>query len=179
MSTYIGIAPALSVWVSGTPAPQGSLKAFVRGKRAIITSANKHTMPWRATVRQQLIDAGHGRELLDSPVRIVMEFYMPRPKGHYGKKGLRMSAPPYPTVKPDLDKLERAVLDALTGVVLWDDARVVEIHSKKRWAEWSPTCQPGLTLTIEPLPVNGSSKWADLPRRLPDGSAAVSGGEQR
>lgn len=170
MSAHIGIDPALSVWVSGTPAPQGSLKAFVRGKRAIITSANKRTMPWRATVREQLIDAGHGHELLDSPVRIVMEFHMQRPKGHYGKKGLRKSAPPYPTVKPDIDKLERAVLDALTGVVLWDDARVVEINSKKKWANGHIV---GMLLTVEPLPVNGSSKWADLPRRLTDGSAAT------
>lgn len=167
--------PALSVWIAGTPAPQGSLKAFVLGKRAVMTSANKHTMPWRMTVRQQLIDAGHGIELLDSPVRIIMEFHMPRPKGHYGKKGVRKSAPLHPTVKPDLDKLARAVLDALTGVVLWDDARVVSIEASKKWANGHIV---GMRLTIEPLPVNGSSKWADLPRRYVDGSAATRGEEQ-
>ena len=34
---------------------------------------------------------------------------------------------------PDIDKLERAVLDALTGIVWADDCQVVAVHKTKRW----------------------------------------------
>jgi Holliday junction resolvase RusA-like endonuclease len=37
-------------------------------------------------------------------------------------------------VKPDIDKLTRAILDGLTdGGLLADDARVVELHITKRY----------------------------------------------
>ena len=36
-------------------------------------------------------------------------------------------------VRPDIDKLARAVLDALTGIVWVDDDQVVELVCRKRW----------------------------------------------
>jgi hypothetical protein len=38
---------------------------------------------------------------------------------------------PYPVVKPDLDKLMRAVLDSLTGVIYVDDSQVVKAEPTK------------------------------------------------
>jgi len=40
---------------------------------------------------------------------------------------------PHPTVKPDLDKLIRLVLDALTGVAFQDDAQVCRVEAQKRY----------------------------------------------
>ena len=73
--------------------------------------------------------------LPDSPLNLEVDFYVPRPKGHFGKRGLRLSAPAFPTVKPDATKLLRAVEDALTGIVWRDDAQVVEQHVSKLYGE--------------------------------------------
>jgi len=182
MTATIGIdpGPQLHVWVPGTPAPQGSMKAYVRGGRAHLVSDNKRTMPWREAIQNVLLAAGHGRELIDGPVRIEMEFWMPRLKGHYGKKGLLKSAPEFPATKPDIDKLVRAVLDALTGVALWDDSRVVSLTARKQWA--LAQHEEGVAIRICPLaPYKGAVPWSQAPRRGPDGTritAAHRGEEQ-
>ena len=41
----------------------------------------------------------------------------------------------FPSVKPDLDKLIRAVLDGLTGVAFEDDSQVILIQSSKTYGE--------------------------------------------
>ena len=116
----------------GEPAPKGSTRAFVRAGRAIVTATNKRTKPWEATVAHAAIEAGARQ--VEGPVSVLLDFYFTRPVGHFGKRGLRASAPAYPAVKPDLDKLTRAVLDALTGVCWRDDSRVVSIRATKRYA---------------------------------------------
>ena len=40
---------------------------------------------------------------------------------------------PLMTVKPDVDKVLRATLDALTGIAYEDDAQVVDAHPVKRY----------------------------------------------
>lgn len=68
-------------------------------------------------------------------------FVMPRPKSHYrtGRNAhlLRDSAPTAPAGKPDVDKLSRAVLDAIssTKTVWGDDAQVTDLHAIKRYTE--------------------------------------------
>src|SRR5206468_2876661 len=103
----------------GTPAPQGSHKAFVNRAtgRAIITQDNARTKPWREAVKSAALDVmPDGWQPITGPVSVAMTLYMPRPKGHYGSgrnaAQLKDSAPAYPTTKPDVDKCCRAVLDA-------------------------------------------------------------------
>ena len=51
-----------------------------------------------------------------------------------------------PWVKPDLDKLIRAVLDGLTGVAYVDDAQVTLISASKSYGSVE-----GVWITIEQL----------------------------
>ena len=122
--------------VPGRPQPQGSMKAFVRGNRAFLTSDNSALKDWRAAVGYHALKAG--ARLLEGPIRIDAAFSIQRPKGHFrtGKNAhlLRDSAPVVPTTKPDLDKLVRAVLDALTGVCFNDDAQVTQVNATKSYA---------------------------------------------
>lgn len=71
-------------------------------------------------------------------VALVVEltFRLDRPVGHWAKKGdgLIKKAPAYPRRKPDLDKLTRQVLDALSGILFDDDARVVRLIVEKEFA---------------------------------------------
>ena len=101
---------------------------------------------WRqevASVARQVYVELHGTAappLLTGPLRLTLEFYRPRPKGHYGTgrnaRLLKPSAPEYPTPKPDTVKLARAVEDSLTGVVWADDSQVVDHVLRKRYGEF-------------------------------------------
>lgn len=71
-----------------------------------------------------------GRELMLGPLTVHATFTFPRPKAHYrtGKNAslLRDDAPEYHTSAPDLDKLQRALGDAMTGVVYRDDKQIAQ-----------------------------------------------------
>lgn len=127
--------------VYGTPAPAGSKKGFplrAKGGKIVgvrLTDDSKRSKPWQAAVTAEAAEAMTGRELLRGPIEVSFRFYVRRPKGHFGKRGLRPSAPAYPTVKPDVLKLARAVEDALTGVVYSDDALIVDEQLAKRYGE--------------------------------------------
>ena len=126
------------IFIPGAPAPQGSSRAFVRGNRAIITHANAKTMPWRDTVRSFVGVGLPGIVFPEGPVAVTARFVMPRVKSEP-----KRSTRPH-TRKPDLDKLVRAVLDALTGVVFTDDSQVTAVFASKRTAEIGE--KPGLWL---------------------------------
>lgn len=143
------------MFVPGVPAPQGSAKAYVVKGRAHITSDNPHTMPWRATV------AAHVRSHVGptiphptGPVALGMVFVMPRRKAEP-----KRVTPPH-TRKPDCDKLQRATLDALTGVLYADDSQVDTIGAHKRtagvgeapglWLEWSGGVAGTQTSALDP-----------------------------
>lgn len=74
------------------------------------------------------------------PVRVELEFAMPRPVGHFGSGRnaavLKSSSPSHPVGKPDLDNLAKAVLDALTQIGMWaDDSLVVSLCIHKCYAD--------------------------------------------
>lgn len=139
----------LSFWVPGIPQPQGSTKSF-RGRgraahRIITTSDNDELRPWRNAVTWQA--QSHRVALGVGPVHLGLTFYLPRPKGHFGKAGnLLPSAPRYHTVKPDLSKLVRAIEDSLTDAGVWrDDNQVAITHSSKNYADSLP---PGVEIRV-------------------------------
>lgn len=117
------IAPSSwAFYAIGEPQPQGSKNAWVpkNGNRAILYDQNAKTLkPWRGTVTSAA--SGQGLKL-EGPVAVRMIFTMKRPK----------SAPKsysVPSRSADLDKLARAVGDAITDAGLWvDDKLVVEFR---------------------------------------------------
>jgi Holliday junction resolvase RusA-like endonuclease len=110
--------------VEGEPIPQGSKKGFVVGRRAVLVDDNKDKLkPWRAKVAAAS-DVGH---TFTGPVFVAAVFYLPRPKTV--KRLL-------PSVKPDLDKLFRALGDGMTdGGLITDDSLIVSKHVMKRYAD--------------------------------------------
>ncbi len=122
----------LAVRVNGIPAPQGSKRHVGNGR---MVESSKAVGPWREAVRAET-QRQHQGAPLDGPLWVHLAFMLPRPRGHFGVRGLRPSAPRYPDRKPDLDKLVRAVLDALVaGGGIRDDARVVRLHADKTYAD--------------------------------------------
>ena len=133
-----------SLWVPGRPVPQGS-KRVINGR--LIDVNHSELSFWRAEVARGMYALDS--PVLTGPVSVTLDFFFARPQGHFGKKGLRKSAPKHPAVRPDLDKLVRAVLDALTGVAFRDDAQVVTLTARKRYCE--DNVSPGLRVEITNL----------------------------
>ena len=79
---------------------------------------------WREKIAW--LGKGAGLRPQDGPVALTLAFSMPR-----GKTVTR----PFATVAPDLDKLCRAVLDALTGVAYLDDCQVTDLRAVKGYGD--------------------------------------------
>ena len=139
--------PILRAFIEGVPIPQGSARAFVVKGRAIVTSDNPKLKGWREWLRVNLRSEWASIETLKTPCSVHLTFVMPRPKSHLSVKGVKASAPTHMTSKPDLDKLVRAVLDAVTDAGVWqDDAQVVGVSAAKTWA--SAQERTGISVTI-------------------------------
>jgi len=137
----------IDLWIPGRPVPQGS-KRPVRtksGKLITLDSSGERLGKWRDRiawdVRQQLC----GWPVTDKPVQVHARFFFARPKAHLRKSGdLKPSAPTSHCQRPDVDKLERSLLDALTDVVWHDDSQVQWLLGEKHWGP-----ENGLQLTID------------------------------
>lgn len=91
--------------------------------------------------------AAHQGGPLEGPVRVSCAFVFPRPKHHRRANGnLREGAPRRHGSRPDVDKLARAILDGITGVVLRDDSQVSELWAVKTYGE-----QPGADIIVVPV----------------------------
>ena len=114
----------------GIPRSQGS-KTLGRTKegRSYMREASGSVHRWRKAVSTAALVAFRPRlQPHGGPVAVPLCFTSPPPKSS--------NHPPYPTKRNgDLDKLTRAVLDALTGIVLVDDSAVQWITASKCWGE--------------------------------------------
>lgn len=130
--------------VPGAAAPKGSLRCC-RDRKHTLREDNARTAPYRKKI------AGWAKKLVTQqagphqPVGVEITFTFDRPAAHYGtgrnRHVLKHSAPAHPTTQGvgDTDKLERTVLDALADAkVLANDARVVELTGRKRYAVDAP-----------------------------------------
>lgn len=121
----MNIVDAVSFFVAGVPIPQGAASAFIHGNRAIVTTTKKKGLTaWRGDIRTEA--QRHITELFEGPIAVELDFIMPRPKS-MAKRNRR----PWNTKAPDIDKLLRASLDAMTGVVFRDDASVSQVFVRK------------------------------------------------
>lgn len=134
----------ISFQVHGLPIPQGSTRAWVVHGKPIITSSAKGLATWRRLVADVAQDYAPA-EPWDGPVGIELHFGLPKPKSAPKRKRV------WPDKRPDLDKLTRAVLDALTYVVFADDSQVVEIRASKDYGA------PGVVVEIRRISVEDES----------------------
>lgn len=133
----------ITITVYGNPAPQGSktYKGTTTTGRAILVESSKRLKPWRTLVNAAARQQMRNQPPNAGPIAITIEFVLPRPKN------LPKTKPTPPATKrPDLDKLDRGILDSLSGVCFHDDSQVTKIESTKRTAEHGE--QPGATITI-------------------------------
>jgi len=161
----IGAALEFTVW--GVPAPKGSKSAFPIRRKAtgkmgavVVEGKTARQKDWAHRVEEVVQGlAATGVPMLDCPLALTVTFYLPKPASAPKRRRT------LPMRRPDIDKLLRALLDPMTGVLVRDDARFVEIFAIKHYAEDSPDPRPRAEVRIavvEPDPSEGETSQAVL-----------------
>lgn len=127
--------------VYGDPKPQGSKRGFVtkQGRVAMVEQAGRPLKTWRDTVTRTAVSERirqNWTPYTEGPLRVDIVFMLKQP-----------ARPkfPLPAVRPDVDKLVRAVLDSMTDAHVWqDDSQVVDLRVKKTYG------QTGAHITVRP-----------------------------
>jgi crossover junction endodeoxyribonuclease RusA len=136
--------------VKGAAVPQGSKAGVIRGKtktgkpKVVMVDSAKDLDPWRDQVAAAAqLAAGHEWIPLDGPVVIWLAVYLPKPPSTRFRD--------YPAGPPDVDKLQRAIGDALKKArILTDDSRIVQWIAGKRWA--APGTPPFAAIQLDHYP---------------------------
>lgn len=76
---------------------------------------------------------------LEGAIMLELNFYMSRPKSHYGTgknlTTLKASAPDWHVGRPDIDNLQKFVQDALNKVYWRDDSIICQVTTRKLYSE--------------------------------------------
>jgi Holliday junction resolvase RusA-like endonuclease len=133
----------VTLTIMGCPKPQGRpRKSFMGG---VFSPTTEH--------KERVVAAAHKLHLeghyFEQPVEVIITYYFKRPNSHYGtgknSGKLKSSAPEYHGKRPDLDNLNKAILDAIGDGNLWkDDSLVFSLRSSKWYSR------------------EGSKQWADI-----------------
>lgn len=136
----------LKIRIIGIPATAGSFVPRKRknGSLYLLRSGSQKHKKWRqaaeSTIRQT-VDTWKWEVTQDDQYSVSLSFLLPKPKSVTRDQ---------PNVKPDIDKLCRSTLDALTvGKAIDDDARIIQLTASKTYAAGSE--QPGCYITVNKI----------------------------
>jgi Holliday junction resolvase RusA-like endonuclease len=131
----------ISFVVLGEPKGKGRPR-FVRKTGHAYTDAQ--TASYENLIHLACLAVMCAQEPLQGPVAVTITAIM-RPPSSASKKRLAamLGWETYPTKKPDMDNIVKAVMDGMTGVAFRDDAQVVNLTVYKRWG-----AEPRLDVTF-------------------------------
>lgn len=120
--------------IIGQPAPQQ------RPRKSFLGGVFSPTTEWKERVVAAAYKFQQEGTYYEEAVQVNINYYFNRPKSHYGTGKnagkLKESAPKYHTKRPDLDNLDKAILDAIGDAKLWkDDSIVYKLISEKNYID--------------------------------------------
>lgn len=129
-------------FVPGVPVPQGSKTQGMRGGEPVMWEANKKTMSWRRKVQWHAVRYRDSFPA-DEPVEMTCKFFFERPK---------TVKRPHFIVKPDLDKLTRAIGDALSSAKVYGDDKQIVCFGAGHGKYYADGGQkPGVLITLKTI----------------------------
>ena len=178
--------PNNTLWlvVRGIPVPQGSMRAIAAGVMG--HDKGVELQRWRTAIHRRFVQTvGTAFETPNCPMRLHVCLTMPAPKPRFTAHTVKLDpdetgrARVAPDTKPDLDKLGRAIGDALDpkgtrARAYTDDGRIVELLTVESFPRpqhvhaWALD-EPGVVLRIMPahveagFPLLSLTAPADLP----------------
>lgn len=177
--------PVITFTVFGEPVGAGSKNSFVpidrrtgqpfrKNGRIIVNTvdtADERGKPWSEAVKSAARAAMGDRPILvREPCALVVMFFMPRPKSHFGSGAnagkIRLRAMNEEHIKaPDATKLVRRLEDALTGIVWHDDSAVVHQRVGKFYAhhlyQWRPHAEVAVLWGADMDRLSFTEQWAE------------------
>lgn len=133
--------------VPGQPYGKGRPRIGKVGKHARLFAPEK-AVNYESMVKVLAAQAMAGRPLLDGAVEVRMDIACQIPASWSQKKQAEaVAGRVFPTTKPDIDNVEKAIFDGLNGVAWRDDVQVVDVVKRKRYGR-----VPGVLVRIEALP---------------------------
>lgn len=124
--------------VPGVPVPQGRPRAYLsQQRRRIRVYDPAASRQWKQTVATYACTK-RPKPLLTGALNLMLCFSLPRPK---------YPSAQWPTGRPDLSNLVKAIEDALEGMVYDNDSAIVSLLAAKEWA--ADGDQPSVLITIK------------------------------
>lgn len=133
----------ISLDIFGDPVAKKRARTFNNhGKIVTWDSQDKLKEGYKWQIRSQ-----YREEPIRSPVALDIIFMMPIPKSTSKVKQRAMLNGTYHhIVKPDVDNLQKMIMDVLNKIVIHDDSQVVEVHAKKIYSS-----KPGTHVRVIPI----------------------------
>ncbi len=125
----------ISFFAPGVPVTQGSM--MIRNGK-IVHNKTKELLFWRKAVSDAAKTVLKRQAAKHEALEIDVTFFLPRPAS---------TSRPLPSVKPDLDKLLRAVGDALDKTVYVEDSQITAWSGRKLYDDEK---EPGAFITVRP-----------------------------
>lgn len=126
----------LQFHVDGQPIGQGRPRFVSRGK-FVRAYDPKKSRDYKNSIKAILSECYFDDPIeKDIPVKVIIKAVFPIPKSYTKKRkqgiieGLER-----PTKKPDIDNIEKIILDAMSGVVYYDDAQVCSTSVIKKYGK--------------------------------------------
>jgi Holliday junction resolvase RusA-like endonuclease len=139
----------LKFTVPGAPMGKGRPRVTTRGGKVATMYTPEKTVNYEGLVAHSAKVAMAGMTLMEGPAVVHLEIVCPIPASWSKRKQLQaQNGEIKPTIKPDIDNVEKAIFDGLNGVVWRDDVQVVEVIKRKCYGGI-----PGVSVTIIPIGV--------------------------
>lgn len=136
----------LNFMVPGQPYGKGRPRIGKVGKHARMFTPEK-TVAYESLVALFASQAMQGKPLISGPVSVSMMLVFSIPESWSKKKRAQaQDAEIWPTTKPDMDNVVKAVFDAINGVVWVDDVQVVSLAVSKSYGD-----QPAVHVAVMPM----------------------------
>lgn len=155
---------AITFFVPGEPQGKGRARAYVKKDKYRRPMRNRHgniaighytpdkTRSYEEEIAWRAVDA-RNEAPFTGPVRVTIDIRKGIPESWpKWKKEMAIAGEILPTTKPDTDNVEKAIKDALNGVLWLDDSQVVEDQKTARYT----ADRPGVQVVVEPLAAYGA-----------------------
>lgn len=124
----------ISFTIPGNPVGKGRPRIGRVGGHARMFTPDK-TVSYESLVKYAGFEAMQGRALLLDAVAVVLDICVPIPASWSKRKqAMAVAGGVFPTTKPDIDNVEKAVFDGLNGIAWKDDVQVVSVQKTKRYS---------------------------------------------
>lgn len=123
----------MMVRINGLIQPKGRPR-FARRGAYVKTYTPKATKDSEEYIRAEYLRQTRQKQPLEGAVNVCIEFHYAPPKGTSKTQTVEMlMGKIHRTKKPDIDNLEKTILDALNGVAWVDDKQIIELHAIKKY----------------------------------------------